>query len=367
MEIRKWLLAVVAMACAISAAPGASAEARGLSATIESDRSFLSDAEAAIVRVELRNDAAQDLYVLRWHTAVKGIEGNLFDVRLDGKPVAYTGRLYKQGPAQAEDYIRIPAGRSLSAEVDLSRYYDMTRTGEYSVRYRVPVQDALVGVGTKIAASNLRQIESNVLMIGVERTERGRLLQQLAQEGPGRDGIDHVAGNYLTPGFVSCSTTRQSTLRTALSYAERISLNSRNYLNSLPSTSRPTDTAYRTWFGAYTSSRYSTVQSHFNNIYSAFNTKTVQFYCDCTSSAYAYVYSNQPYKIHLCNAFWNAPMTGTDSKSGTLVHEMSHFSVVAGTRDYAYGQSACRSLATSNPDRAINNADSHEYFAEPRL
>ena len=117
MEIRKWLLAVVAMVCAISAAPGASAEARGLSATIESDRSFLSDAEAAIVRVELRNDAAQDLYVLRWHTAVKGIEGNLFDVRLDGKPVAYTGRLYKRGTAQAEDYIRIPAGRSLSDAV----------------------------------------------------------------------------------------------------------------------------------------------------------------------------------------------------------------------------------------------------------
>jgi peptidyl-Lys metalloendopeptidase len=204
-------------------------------------------------------------------------------------------------------------------------------------------------------------------MIGVERDERGRLLQQLAQEGPGRDGIDHVTGNYLSPGFVSCSTTRQSTLRTALSYAERISLNSRNYLNSLPSTSRPTDTAYKTWFGAYTTSRYSTVQSHFNNIYSAFNTKTVTFYCDCTSSAYAYVYANQPYRIHLCNAFWNAPTTGTDSKSGTLVHEMSHFSVVAGTQDYAYGQSACRSLATSNPDRAINNADNHEYFAEPRL
>jgi hypothetical protein len=32
----------------------------------------------------------------------------------------------------------------------------------------------------------------------------------------------------------------------------------------------------------------------------------------------------------------------------------------------AYGTTACRSLATSNPDRAVNNADSHEYFAETR-
>jgi peptidyl-Lys metalloendopeptidase len=33
-------------------------------------------------------------------------------------------------------------------------------------------------------------------------------------------------------------------------------------------------------------------------------------------------------------------------------------------QDYAYGQSAAKSLATSNPSNAIMNADSHEYFAE---
>ena len=49
---------------------------------------------------------------------------------------------------------------------------------------------------------------------------------------------------------------------------------------------------------------------------------------------------------------------------GTLVHEMSHFTVVAGTDDWAYGQSAAAALAVSNPARAIENADSHEYFAE---
>jgi peptidyl-Lys metalloendopeptidase len=96
------------------------------------------------------------------------------------------------------------------------------------------------------------------------------------------------------------------------------------------------------------------------------STKAFTFYCDCTDSSYAFVYANQPYKVHLCGAFWSAPATGTDSKAGTLVHETSHFSVVAGTQDYAYGQTACRSLATSNPTRAVNNADSHEYFAEPR-
>ena len=57
-------------------------------------------------------------------------------------------------------------------------------------------------------------------------------------------------------------------------------------------------------------------------------------------------------------------MTGTDSKAGTLIHEMSHFTVVAGTDDHAYGQTAARNLAKSNPKLAVDNADSHEYFAE---
>ena len=72
----------------------------------------------------------------------------------------------------------------------------------------------------------------------------------------------------------------------------------------------------------------------------------------------------QPYKIYVCKAFWNAPMTGTDSKGGTLVHEMSHFNVVAGTDDHVYGQSGAANLAITNPDLAVQNADSHEYFGE---
>ena len=352
--MRLWLLLLLAVLCSV---PSASAAGGGLTATIDTDRDFLSGTESAVVRVTLRNESAEDMYVPYWQTAVRGVHGNLFDVQLNGKPVAYVGRLYKWGKPQAEDYVRIPAGREVTAEVDLSRHYDLSRTGEHSIRYRVPVQDSFRGMGTAVDfVRGLRDLESNTLYVSIERDALGRFVQELRQN----------AGEAVAPGFVSCTSTRQSTLQTALGNAESISLKARDYLNNLPSASRPTDTPYRTWFGEYTSSRYSTVQSHFVSIYSAFNTKPVTFYCDCTSSAYAYVYSNQPYGIHLCNAFWNAPNLGIDSKAGTLVHEMSHFSVVAGTSDHAYGTSACQRLATSNPKKAINNADSHEYFAETR-
>ena len=62
--------------------------------------------------------------------------------------------------------------------------------------------------------------------------------------------------------------------------------------------------------------------------------------------------------------FWGAPMTGVDTKPGTLIHEMSH--VLSGTDDWAYGQSEAHTLAVNNPALAIDNADNHEYYGEGR-
>ena len=47
-----------------------------------------------------------------------------------------------------------------------------------------------------------------------------------------------------------------------------------------------------------------------------------------------------------------------------MIHEASHYTANGGTSDYVYGQSGAKSLALSNPDQAVFNADSHEYFAE---
>jgi hypothetical protein len=79
---------------------------------------------------------------------------------------------------------------------------------------------------------------------------------------------------------------------------------------------------------------------------------------------FAFVYPTNPYMVYVCGGFWSAALTGTDSRAGTLIHEITHFTVVAGTDDYAYGQSAAMALAVSNANQAVDNADSYEYFAE---
>ena len=137
------------------------------------------------------------------------------------------------------------------------------------------------------------------------------------------------------------------------------------YLNGTPGATQ----RYTTWFGSYSSAGWSQVKGHYVNIKDALDNKSIVYDCSCKKSYYAYVYPTQPYKVYLCRAFWNAPLTGTDSKGGTIVHELSHFNVIAGTDDFAYGQTAAKQLALTNPAQARMNADSqrHALCHRPRL
>jgi hypothetical protein len=129
---------------------------------------------------------------------------------------------------------------------------------------------------------------------------------------------------------------------------------------------------YATWFGSPNSTRQRDVTTHCKDIYNALENKTIKFDCSsCKSnsdinydSTYAYVYPNDPYVINLCGAFWQSNLSGRDSQSGTLVHELSHFTVLAGTDDHVYGDVDAKNLANTNPTKAVNNAENHEYFAE---
>lgn len=351
----KGVLAAVLVAGLCAAVDAAALE--GLTSTLSTEQAWLTTSDDVFVRVSLTNESRDSLFVVRWQTPLEGIEANLFEVARNGEPVEYVGKTFKRGAPTADDYLELRAGETRTALVELSAVYDMARPGEYTVQFRGYVQDALSVAGLD-SISAPAMVDSNLVVLWRDGEDKGAVgfdaatLREYA-------GLERQTAEALAPAYVSCSSTRQSSLVSALSNAESIALNGRNYLNAGTRGAR-----YTTWFGTYKSSRYNSVRSHFQSIHSALSGQQMTFHCDCTSSAYAYVYPNQPYHIWLCNAFWNAPMTGTDSKSGTLVHEVSHFNAVASTDDWAYGQSACKSLATSNPNRAVDNADSHEYFAE---
>lgn len=305
----------------------------------------------------IANDAAAPLHVLRWQTPLDGVDTDLFDVSVDGQPVRYIGRLVKRAAPQAADYIELKPGEARTVEVDLSAYYDMRKGGQYSVQYRRDAQ-AVALEAHQAAQANVAAtvaLDSRAATLWVDGAPNPLAAdEEEAQSRAGQPGVLAASNS-----FVGCTNTRQSQLATARNSSVTYANNSLSYLNAGTTGSR-----YTWWFGSYTSSRYSTVRSHFTNISSALSSRAYTFNCTCNDSSYAYVYPTQPYTVYLCGAFWSAPNTGTDSRAGTLIHETSHFNVVAGTDDWAYGQSAAHSLAGSNPAHAVDNADNHEYFAE---
>jgi peptidyl-Lys metalloendopeptidase len=345
-----------ALAAGVLAAPGAAMAAAGeVTVSVTPERQSLAKSDNVVVNVTVTNATASTQYLLKWQTPFGAIEAPLFDVTRDGLPVRYLGMQVKRPAPIAADYIALKPGASQSRRVELSALYDMGVTGAYSVRWRAGATQLFSRPGmprssNQAAAANRATALPDPATASVwidGRLPRGALDAAIpAAEGAGLS-------------FSRCSNAQQETIAGAAQAAQAMAQDADVYLQR-----KDLGRRYSGWFGPIDPARSTTVVRHFQAIKEAFASKPVTVDCGCNESYYAYVYPNQPYKIYVCKAFWSAPLTGTDSKGGTLVHEMSHFTVVAGTDDLAYGQSAASQLAASDPDKAINNADSHEYFGE---
>ncbi|TDM05967.1 MAG: peptidase M35 [Ideonella sp. MAG2] len=294
------------------------------------------------IDVAVSNRCGHAVKVLRWQLPSDEVEGRLFQIERDGQAVTYLGPVFKRAKPTAADHVILAAGSTTHYTVELTGSYDLSQNGQYSISY--------LGRGER--GVNTESLNSAALTLWLqERTEAASTSFAPA-----------AIGTQATLSFTGkCTTTQKSTLTSAVTAATNYSVASTTYLSGAASgTPR-----YTTWFGAFSSGNWNIAKAHFTAARDAFQTKPITLDCSCKQSGtYAYVYPTQPYKIYVCGAFWNAPMTGTDSKGGTLVHEMMHFNVVAATDDWAYGQANAKALAISNPTKALDNSDSHEYFAE---
>jgi len=344
---------VVAVALLVALTVCGSAFAAGLEARLSAARSMVGPQEDVFVRIALTNRGSASVWVPRWQVpSGKALDQELFDVTQDGRPVRYVGRLAKRGAPGPGDYVEIQPGTTLRGRAELSAHYEMSGGGEYLIAYRIDLFD---GAQMEALRDGSELVVSNHVAVWRDAP--------MAERGPGLSSFEEMMRSVTAASLttVSCTSSQASAVNTAVSGATTYSTGAKNYLNG--KTYSTVGPRYTTWFGTSTSSNFNTVKSHFVSIEDAFLTKPVTVDCGCTDPYYAWVYKNQPYIIHVCNAFWSAPNTGTDSRAGTLIHEMSHFDVVASTDDWAYGQTACKKLA-KRANKAIDNADSHEYFAE---
>ncbi|BDU19338.1 M35 family metallo-endopeptidase [Dyella sp. GSA-30] len=329
-----------------------------LSACVVSALALTNVALAGIVDIELKADtslgaAASSITVTatnrgdveerisRWDLPIE-FEGSLgaplLDVTHDGQPVDYIGKLVKRADGDESDLIRLASGQAIAMKVDVAHAYDLTQGGRFEVRYKA--DDTQV--------SRKRATTGNAIIIDV---------------APSMPKFAAAAFNQVAAGdtqFRSCTADQTRAIQGARRAAGQMINGAHSAMSRTSAGNR-----YRYWFGNHDNQRYASVKDKVGKIKLAVDNAGITVDCGCSDRGiYAYVYPNRPYDIYVCGAFWSAPEAGTDSRGGTLVHELSHFTIVAGTQDHAYGQTAARQLAQNDPARAIANADNYEYFSE---
>ena len=181
-----------------------------------------------------------------------------------------------------------------------------------------------------------------------------------------------LAGQAHADSIRNCTLEERQTLSRSLDVAKELTLTAAAAVG---------DTAdYERWFGDYSVENAERVRAGLKSIVSAIRRGGVTAICEqvepdgCATGEYAYVYSDRPYNMHICPPFFDLPSmeglrpgsrrTDFGTREGTIIHEISHFVTAAATDDHCYSRSDCSLMARSNPELAIDNADSYQYFTE---
>jgi peptidyl-Lys metalloendopeptidase len=356
---------------ALSAA-AQSPEAHGLTACLTVETPEVHAQGPLTVRFTLTNTSGRDVTILKWHTPLEGFRSDMFRVERNGHPAGYLGILVKRVAPTAEDMVTIPKGGSVSAAVDLFKGYDIFEPGDYTVQFAATIyvaQDGIEGLsrpdyglvpgGLRSSTAHFKLLEPRTPSAGVSRP-----LSRPAQEPGLRFGV------APPPTFMQCADYEIKDLNEARDNAQLLAAWGSIQIWLSPLSKKP-NIPYQTWFGDYDATRYNQVGNNFNAIYNALaHEETLTFHCDDTSEincrgAYAWVNPRAAFNIHVCPAYWRLPPTGLESKADVIVHETSHFNVVAGTTDkFANGPAECMDLAKRDPDKAIQTADSYSFFAD---
>ncbi|CAE7171628.1 unnamed protein product [Rhizoctonia solani] len=344
-------LLLAATVSQVSAAPGLTLDLSAPPSAV--------DVDGLIVKSVLKNTGDVTLKLLNDPRSILStVKAKTFSISSRAGAPEFTGLRVKYAPSQAakstegSPFTVLAPGQTFEIDHELAGAYDFTKCGGGD--YHLSAFNTFKYVDD---SGELKTIEAltNTHQISIS----GKLASARSHVTP-----DTVHKRAVT--FTGCSSSQQNQIKAAATASNNMVANANSYLSALKS-GKP---RFTTWFGTYDQSRYNAIVSHFKNI--GKDATSMNYDCtDCLTNTsvdypnlYAYVYSNAPTKIYLCGAFWNAPLTGADSKAGIIVHENSHFTANGGAEDHVYGQGDAQALAKSNPATAIMNADSHEYFAE---
>ena len=329
------------------------ATGQALDIDITMSKDVYDSGDKVVVNYQVKNTGDTAVGILAWKLPKDAgeWEEDVFSIERDGQPVAYKGRHVKRGAVKKHDYRYLKPGQKITGKAVLSDAYDFADTGYYTISYH---SRAMYLTSDKQSVSQgVEVLSSEAVSVYVG----GRMYAK-----PDGNGGGGCKGKNCpdADGFIACDDEQKAQITEAHAASSVITNESHDYMLSANSNSQ----RYAKWFGVYDVNRWNKVVDDFAATADAIDNAPLEFACGCKSPYYAYVYADQPYKITFCRDFWTAPVTGHNSMASTILHEVSHFNVVAGTDDVVYGYEGSAQLAIDDPDAAVTNADNLSYFAE---
>ena len=328
-----------------------------------------------LITFTIENISNETYRLLKWGTPLEQeVNGDFLTLRRDNETIGYDGKLIKRGDPSPESYVTIMPGERLMETLDISTAYPIHEPGDYIATFKCLLNDVFIVAGNNKEATRSRKnhephrfdsqsVHFKVVAGGKPKLTSGELARQatqLVKNGPNVKGP-----NFMGWTGAEQDDTPQYVIDTQIAhnYAQHFAALSASQLQG---TTGSTNALYAEWFGAFDKARYDTVLKHYTDISNMLNSEVTYEFdftsgSKCKGDMFAYTYYGLR-TIWLCDKYLNAPQFGKDCKFGVLIHEWSH--AFSDTNDNAYGQTACRDLATTDTNKAINNADSHEYFTE---
>lgn len=305
------------------------------------------NAARGIITFTVTNKSNEDIEILKWGTPFeKELSADIFLVKNSQGTVEYLGRHVTRGREPlGSDYIPLKPEQKITVKVPVYLYYDMKTKDVYEINY--PGEFYIKTKGQKFRYTILGPKSTIKIYYAYWKQK-------------------NILSNLKPIKFNKCSIEQINALKAAQQKAKSLAK-----LAAVKAGITGENEIYKKWFGTANNSKKTIVSSYYNTIDSALDTENIIFDCSClafeTNSTGAYVYNSLPYYINICKGFWGFDYSGFWSQGGVIIHEMSHFKIIAGTDDHAYDFDICKDFSESHPSKAISNANNYMYFAEDIL
>lgn len=357
-----------------------------------SPHSVIDQTPSSVVTVTVHNMTADAVYIPKslspLYTPGDHLMTKVFDVAdSSGNEASFIGRMVRVAPRDPETFFfRIEPGQSMSHDVDLAADYDLSAGGAFNVSYDQAYTKTVHTDANDEIDSPLEYQGGHPATVWVgpavsprQSRKFSRLLTPVTSDGQ------------------QCTDAQLSTIRSAVSLAYSVSMNSLNGIKALYTVVEgrkengdatyqgqiSADNAYTYWFGApqNTGKQYASPPSYTDYwkvdddfvMMRFMNSVTVRigngrYFCGCPrydarTAAWTIPESQT---ITFCEGFFNLKQIDGfyDSQVLTVIHEVSHYIdwTGPGTGDYAYGRTWAHSLAVSSKHKAVRNADNIAYY-----